>query len=121
MLKKININHLKRTLQQEALKEVQILKSLKHPHVIRYFHSFIEDEFLYILMEYADNGDLYRLMKNRREIKRNFKEDEIWSIAYEILMAIDYIHKRNIVHRDIKSLNVFIHDNSIKIGDLGVS
>lgn len=59
VLKKIPISHLNPRQQKEALFEVQILRRLKHPNIIKYYTSFIEDESLFILMEYASGGDLY--------------------------------------------------------------
>ena len=59
VLKKILMQHLKPKHQREALQEVLILRKLVHPHIIRYYTSFIESECLYILMEYAAGGDLY--------------------------------------------------------------
>jgi len=61
VLKKISMKHMKQKHQAAALKEVQILKTLKHPHVIQYYTSFMEDEALHILMEYAHKGDLYKV------------------------------------------------------------
>lgn len=63
VLKKINMKHLKPKHQEAAVKEAQILKGLNHSHVIKYFTSFMEDGALHILMEYADGGDLYELLK----------------------------------------------------------
>ena len=62
VLKKIPMKHLKSKSQREALQEVQILRKLTHPHIIRYYTSFIEEESLYILMEYAAGGDLYSVL-----------------------------------------------------------
>jgi NIMA (never in mitosis gene a)-related kinase len=45
--------------QEAAVKEVQILRKLKHPHIIKYYTSFVEDHALHIVMEYAESGDLY--------------------------------------------------------------
>ncbi len=59
VLKKIPIKHLRPRQQRDALREVQILRRISHPHIIRYHTSFIEEESLYILMEYAAGGDLY--------------------------------------------------------------
>ena len=57
-MKKINMKHVKLKHQKEALKEVQILKKVRNPYIIRYYTSFVEDEFLYIIMELAEGGDL---------------------------------------------------------------
>lgn len=51
-----------------------------------------------------------------------WSEKDIWCFAYEILMGIEYLHSKNIIHRDIKTLNIFTsNDKHIKLGDLGVS
>ncbi len=52
-----------------------------------------------------------------------FAEKDLWMFAYEILLGIEYLHSRSIIHRDIKTLNIFISkkNQSLKIGDLGVS
>jgi len=73
-------------------------------------------------MEYADGGDLYTLLKQYKHKKKMFTEEELWSFAYQIFLGIDYLHSNNIMHRDIKCLNLFItRENLVKIGDLGVS
>ena len=59
VLKKISMKHLKPKYQLEALQEVKILRELSHPHIIKYYTSFIEEESLFILMEFAAGGDLY--------------------------------------------------------------
>jgi Serine/threonine protein kinase len=58
VMKKINMKHIKLKHQKEALKEAQILRRVRHPNIIRYYTSFVEDEHLYIIMEYAEGGDL---------------------------------------------------------------
>ena len=63
VLKKINIKHLKPKQQNLVLKEVLILKKVRHPHIIRYYNSFIEEDSLYIVMEYAEGGDLHMVYK----------------------------------------------------------
>lgn len=54
-----------------AMKEVAVLKSLNHPHIIKYFDSFADDHHLYIVMEYAAKGDLHALLK-KRKLKQQF-------------------------------------------------
>lgn len=82
----------------------------------------MEDKSLYILMEYAESGDLYRLLKGQKKKKKYFSEKDLWMFAYEIMLGIEYLHKRSVVHRDIKTLNIFIgYNKRIKVGDMGVS
>lgn len=58
VMKRINIKHVKQKHQKEALKEAQILRKVRHPNIIKYYTSFVDDEHLYIIMEYAEGGDL---------------------------------------------------------------
>ena len=122
VMKKMELNNLKEKQQKECYREVSILKKVSHPNIIKYYSSFLEKDCLYIIMEYAEGGDLYSLIKHYKRHQKHFEEFDIWSIAFEILNGLDYLHKSNIIHRDIKCLNLFItKDKHIKIGDLGVS
>jgi len=115
-LKKIPMKHMKVKHQREALQEMLLLKKLSHPNIIRYYSSFIESESLYILMEYGAGGDLHVLLKKLRTQKRYLSEKEIWRFAYEIALGLSYLHSHNIIHRDIKCLNIFLTEKrSIKV------
>lgn len=122
VMKKMELNNLKEKQQKECYREVSILKKVSHHNIIKYYSSFLEGGILYIIMEYAESGDLYSLIKHYKRHSKLFEEFDIWRIGYEILNGLDYLHKNNIIHRDIKCLNLFItKDKHIKIGDLGVS
>ena len=117
-----DLSTLKESYQTAAKKEVEILKKLDHPNIIKYMTSFIEDDWLYIIQEYAKNGDLQKVIKHQKEKeKKRFKETLLWSIFYELLLGIDHIHQNNVIHRDLKPLNIFMSaTQTVKIGDLGV-
>ena len=122
VMKKMEINHLKHRQQQECYREVSILKKVSHKNIIKYYSSFFDEEILYIIMEYAELGDLYSLIKHYKKHSKYFDEIDLWKISFEILSGLEYLHSQNIIHRDIKCLNLFItKDRHIKIGDLGVS
>lgn len=54
--------------------------------------------------------------------KQYFQEKDIWSYAAQLLNVVEHLHKQNVIHRDIKTLNIFLADNyKLKLGDLGVS
>lgn len=93
---------------------------LKHPFIVCYYESFIEERTLNILMEYCDGGDLSIYLKQQN--KKFLKEEKIWRFFIEICLGLEHIHKNKILHRDIKSLNIFLNKNgTVKIGDLGVA
>lgn len=73
-------------------------------------------------MEFADNGDLYQMIKRYQKSNRYIDEDEIWKIFIQVLRGLKALHDLKIMHRDLKSANVFLYkDNTAKLGDLNVS
>jgi serine/threonine protein kinase len=71
-------------------------------------------------MEFCEGGDLCYLLKQQN--KKFFKEEKIWKFFIQICMGLEHIHKNKILHRDIKTLNIFLNKNeTVKIGDLGVA
>ena len=79
------------------------------------YNSFEKDGFLYIILEYIKNGNLFEYMN-----KQNMSLDQILSYFYQIVSAINYLHKKNILHRNIKPENVLIeNDKKVKLCDFG--
>ena len=102
--------------------EIELLKKLNHPNIVKYYKSFREDDQLYIIMEYFDNGDLSDYVKVLKYDKNLDKKPEIWNIFYQSISGLNYLHASGVVHRDIKPENIFMAKNKIiKIGDFGVS
>ena len=83
--------------KMEALNEVKVLSSLKHPHIIRYDESFIESGDLCICMEFADRGDLFQLLQTKKF--PGLTEDEILDLFVQLASAVAYCHSRKILHR----------------------
>jgi len=106
--------------EEQALREVQLLASFEHPYVIRYFDSFLDDEILHIVMEWAEHGTLSdRLKAPGGEC---LSESQVWKWSLQIIVGLNHMHTRKVLHRDLKSANVFITAaGDAKIGDLGVS
>lgn len=120
VMKTINISQMDKRGQQEAINEVKILASLDSPYIVKYFDSFIENKTLHIIMEFCDKGDLSQAI--RSQMGRLITENKIWKYFIQMCLGLEYIHGRKILHRDIKSLNVFlIRDDVVRIGDLGVA
>ena len=123
-LKKVKIKKLSNKEKNNALNEVRILASVNSPYIIGYKESFIDesDQTLCIIMEYADDGDLYQKIKLYTKNNTFFREDDIWRIFIQITKGLHDLHEYDILHRDLKSANVFLFkDGTAKLGDLNVS
>ena len=123
-LKKVKLSKLSEKEKTNALNEVRILASIKSPFVISYKEAFFDDNdsSLDIVMEYGDQGDLFQLITEHKKTKKHFTEEEIWSALIQLLNGLKSLHELNILHRDLKSANVFLFKGGIvKLGDLNVS
>ena len=69
-------------MQLAAVKEAKIMGTLDHPNIIKYYTSFLEGGYLYILMEYAQKGDLYNILKEQRTKKKYISEKDLWEYAH---------------------------------------
>eukprot|EP00775_Hariotina_reticulata_P010600 gene10600-10757_t len=120
-LKQVKLKGLKRVDREEAIDEARVLSQLTHPHIIQHHGSFIDaDDQLNILMEFAANGSLHAHI--RASPGKSLTEAQIWRYIIQALLGLGYIHSRKIIHRDIKSLNLFLDKaDNIKIGDLGIA
>jgi serine/threonine protein kinase len=122
VLKKILVTGMKDAEIADCKREIQILAMMDHPHVVRYVRSFVRKGALCIVMEYADGGDLYQLIKQRKAEQRLFAEDRLLDWMAQIGSALRHVHKHNILHRDLKTQNVFLTKSGNAIlGDFGIS
>ena len=123
-LKKVKFYKLSNKEKENALNEIRILASINNKNVISYKEAFFDekDNSLGIVMEYADKGDLFQLITNRKKNKDYFTEEEVWRVFTQLLNGLKALHDLKILHRDIKSANVFLFEGGIcKLGDLNVS
>ena len=89
---------------EEIMREINILKNLDHPNVMK-IYEFLEDEKnYYLIQEFCDEGDLESVLDK----KKIFCEFLVKFIMYQVFLAINYLHANNIVHQDIKKKNVSI-------------
>ncbi|KAF5836889.1 kinase-like domain-containing protein [Dunaliella salina] len=108
------------SIREDALREAKMLSQFDHVNIVHYYECVLEDDCLHIVMEYASEGDLADLIAKRAEEKKGFTEDEIMFWFVQIVLALYHVHSKNILHRDLKSQNVFISEgNIVKLGDFG--
>ena len=105
------------------LKEINVLKNLSHPNIVKYYKFYEENDKIYIIMEYLEGGSLKDFIKNQ---KNKINEDICRIIIKQILKALSYLHYScDICHRDIKPENIMFKYkddiNDIKLIDFGLS
>ena len=123
-LKCVQISKLSSIERQNSLNEIRLLASINHKNIISYKESFYseENQTLNIILEYADDGDLQTKIISKKKFGCFFEEKTIWSIFIQMVKGLNELHKRKIIHRDLKSANIFLMKNGIcKLGDLNVA
>ncbi|XP_044936493.1 serine/threonine-protein kinase Nek3 isoform X3 [Mustela putorius furo] len=103
---------------QNSRKEAVLLAKMKHPNIVAFQESFEAEGHLYIVMEFCDGGDLMQKIKHQKG--KLFPEDMILNWFTQMCLGVNHIHKKRVLHRDIKSKNIFLTQNGkVKLGDFG--
>uniref|UniRef100_A0A8C2VUC3 non-specific serine/threonine protein kinase n=1 Tax=Chinchilla lanigera TaxID=34839 RepID=A0A8C2VUC3_CHILA len=101
---------------EKIYREVQIMKLLDHPHIIKLYQVMETKSMLYLVTEYAKNGEIFDYLANHGRLNESEARRKFW----QILSAVDYCHGRKVVHRDLKAENLLLDNNmNIKIADFG--
>ncbi|XP_042638379.1 serine/threonine-protein kinase Nek4 [Orycteropus afer afer] len=121
VIKKLNLRNASIRERRAAEQEAQLLSQLKHPNIVTYKESWEGgDGLLYIVMGFCEGGDLYRKLKEQKG--QLLPESQVVEWFVQIAMALQYLHEKHILHRDLKTQNVFLtRTNIIKVGDLGIA
>ena len=102
---------------KKVLYETNLMKNLNHPNITKILEVFNDEEYMLIIMEYINGGNLFSFVKKRRKLP----EKTAKFLFRQIILGIRHIHSKNIVHRDIKLENILIDlNNNIKICDFGI-
>ena len=120
-IKRINFQDIAEKDKNNIENEVKLLKQLRHPNIVSYKDSFLDkDNYYNIVMIYCDGGDIYSKIKSQK--KEYFPEEDILNWIVQLCLALSYIHDKKILHRDLKTQNIFIQNkDTIRIGDFGIA
>lgn len=121
VLKEISVGELNPNETVQANVEAQLLSKLNHPAIVKFHASFVEQSNFCIITEYCEGRDLDYKIQEYKEAGKIFPENQIVEWFIQLLLGVDYMHERRILHRDLKSKNIFLKNNQLKIGDFGVS
>ena len=108
--------------EASVLNELNILKKIDHQNVVRVYEFFSDADNYYLITEYCEGGDLYESVKDKR-----LSEVQVACIMYQILSALNHLHKMKIMHRDLKPENILVYKQEedglyrVKICDFGTS
>ncbi|NXW71690.1 NEK11 kinase, partial [Hirundo rustica] len=121
VLKEISVGNLKPNETVEANLEAQLLSKLDHPAIVKFYASFVERDSFCIITEYCEGGDLDFKIQEYKDSGKTFAQSQVIDWFIQLLLGVNYMHERRILHRDLKAKNIFLKDNLLKIGDFGVS
>lgn len=123
VMKKVDLSKASVRERKAAEQEAKLLSQLRHPNIVSYRESFQDESgFLYIVMNFCEGGDLYTKLKAYSKEGKVLEETQIVEWFVQIAMALQYMHERHILHRDLKTQNIFLtKSNIIKVGDLGIA
>ncbi|XP_061429517.1 serine/threonine-protein kinase Nek10 [Lethenteron reissneri] len=106
------------------ISELSIIREqLKHPNIVKYYKTFVEDDRLYIVMELIEGAPLGEHFNALKEKHERFTEERIWNIFIQICLALRYLHKeKHIIHRDLTPGNIMLGESDhITITDFGLA
>lgn len=108
-------------IQQYVEREILNHKTLRHPHVVQFYEVFLTTDYLAIVMEYADQGDLFRLVQRKIRLPDSLARP----IFQQLIFGLEYCHRRGVANRDVKLENVLLQSGLrvplVKLCDFGYS
>jgi len=108
----------KKSMLTALEREIELLKELQHDNIVQYLDSSIDENHLNIFLEYVPGGSVTALLRNYGA----FEEALVRNFVRQILQGLNYLHERDIIHRDIKGANILVDNKGgVKISDFGIS
>lgn len=120
VIKKIKTRDISDKDRENIENEVGLLKQLQHSNIVSYKESFVDEEnYLSIVMAYCEGGDMYN--KIRENKNSNFPESQVLDWQAQLCQSQHYLHEKKILHRDLKTQNIFIKNGRLVFGDFGIA
>lgn len=117
-VKQIQLGNIPKAELGEIMSEIDLLKNLHHPNIVKYKGSEKTKDDLYIILEYCENGSLHNICKRFGK----FPEGLVSVYISQVLEGLIYLHDQGVIHRDIKGANILTtKDGSVKLADFGVA
>ena len=102
-------------MHHQLRREIEIQSHLRHPNILRLYGYFYDDKRIYLVLEYAEEGELYNLIS-----QGPLPEDKAAKYLRQLCQGFEYLHSKNVIHRDIKPENLLIgRGDLIKMSDFG--
>jgi len=128
VLKEVDLSGMDTVQRQKAEAEAKVLNSLRHPYIVRYWESYAtRDDRLCIIMDYCEGGDLNHYIRQQRQTSETIPEAQVLRWFTEMCIAVKHMHSRNVMHRDIKTGNIFLARREdtgrlcVKFADFGIA
>ncbi|KAL1746839.1 hypothetical protein HDZ31DRAFT_33179 [Schizophyllum fasciatum] len=117
-IKEITLSNIPKAELGEIMSEIDLLKNLNHPNIVKYKGFVKEREYLYIILEFCENGSLHNIIKRFGK----FPENLVAVYIAQVLEGLVYLHEQGVIHRDIKGANLLTNkDGTVKLADFGVA
>ncbi|TCD65509.1 hypothetical protein EIP91_002557 [Steccherinum ochraceum] len=117
-IKEITLSNIPKSEIGQIMSEIDLLKNLNHPNIVKYKGFEKTREYLYIILEFCENGSLHNICKRFGK----FPETLVAVYISQVLEGLVYLHDQGVIHRDIKGANILTNkDGCVKLADFGVA
>lgn len=115
-VKEINISIHKKNIERFR-EEIFLMNKFNHQNILKLYETIEDDNYIYLILEYCENGDLKNFLN-----KRPMKEKNVRKFMKQIVSGLQYLNNKNVYHRDLKPQNILLtQDYTIKISDFGLA